>query len=122
MSSDKRKLPDAANEEKTRKEKKLEEASDDDLEEVHDDACKKTREMMEEMNCTAGSLIHRVRVIPRDVTIEQNGLSFDYGPICVCVHFDGSVSAGTEDATFYVDKVAERVKEALLKEEEEEED
>ena len=116
MSSDKRKAPDAANEAK----KKLKEASDDDLEEVHDDACKKTREMMEEMNCTAGSLIHGVGVIPADVTIEQNGLSFDYGPICVCVHFDGSVSAGTEDATFYVDKVAERVKEALLEEEEEE--
>lgn len=120
MSSDKRKSPDAADDEKTEAEKKLKEASEDDLEDVCDEAREKTRYMREEMNCTASSLIHRVGVVPEDVTIQENGLLFDYGPICVTVHFDGSLSTETGKATYYVDDIAKRVKEALLKEEDEE--
>jgi len=127
--STKRIPEDKSEEEKPRKQHK-EESSDDgdgDKEEEEEDiepelerVREMTSEMQGEMNCQASALLHQVGVVPRKISIEQEGLLFDYGPASVYLHFDGSLSLQTktklESPEFDAKKIAKRVVEILNEE------
>ena len=129
--STKRTPEDKGEEEKPRKQLREEssedESSDDKEEEEEADiepemerVREMTSEMQGEMNCQASALLHQVGVIPRKISIEQEGLFIDYGPASVYLHFDGSLSLQTktklESPEFDTKIVAKRVVEILNEE------
>ncbi len=127
--STKRTPEDKGEEEKPRKQLKEESSEDDDDKEEEEEADiepemervrEMTSEMQGEMNCQASALLHQVGVIPRKISIEQEGLFIDYGPASVYLHFDGSLSLQTktklESPEFDTKIVAKRVVEILNEE------
>lgn len=126
--STKRTPENKSEEEKLRKQLKEESSDDDDKEEEEEADIEPelervremTSEMQGEMNCQASALLHQVGVIPRKISIEQEGLFIDYGPASVYLHFDGSLSLQTktklESPEFDTKIVAKRVAEILNEE------